>query len=169
MKKALTLYLKLESFICVCAFVVMIAMCVFQVLNRNVLKLSIGWTEEAARYAMIWMAMLGSAIGLRDGKQMSVEFFYNKMPHVAKRWILVFSDLVCIVFAAIAGVYSVVQMQMYMSGNQVSAGLKLPMSGVFVIIPICLFIMAISQTWQMIKHIRFGPQEEEAKEETDNG
>lgn len=60
----------------------------FQVLVRFVLtalgiNISAPWTEELARYALIWMVFLGAAIGVRHARMIALEFGIRKIPAVA--------------------------------------------------------------------------------------
>ena len=80
MKRAFAFLEKAEEGLCIFMFVLMTGCCIFQVINRNVLKIPISWTEELARFSMIWMALLGSEMGLRYGKQMSVEALVERFP-----------------------------------------------------------------------------------------
>ena len=70
MKKVLKVLAGIESVVCTAAFIIMLTFCFFQVLNRNIFKIPLGWTEELSRFSMVWMALLGSELGLRKGKQM---------------------------------------------------------------------------------------------------
>lgn len=54
------------------AFAVMVICYFISVVNRNIIKLSVPWTEELALYCMVYMALLGMEVGLRDGTQVSV-------------------------------------------------------------------------------------------------
>ena len=54
------------------AFVAMVAAYFVAVVNRNFIKASMPWTEEVAMYSMIYMALLGTEVGLRDGTQVAV-------------------------------------------------------------------------------------------------
>ncbi len=63
-----------------------VAFCVmFQVLVRFVLtaagiNISAPWTEELARYTLIWMVFLGAAIGVRHARMIALEFGIRKLP-----------------------------------------------------------------------------------------
>lgn len=64
----------------------MVAVAVFfQVLVRFVLtalgiNISAPWTEELARYALIWMVFLGAAVGVRHARMISLEFVVRAVP-----------------------------------------------------------------------------------------
>jgi TRAP-type C4-dicarboxylate transport system permease small subunit len=50
-----------------------------QILFRYVLKISAPWTEEAARYLMIWMALLASGLAFRNGEHFNIDFLTNRL------------------------------------------------------------------------------------------
>ena len=56
----------------VVTFVAMVIAYFISVVNRNFIKASMPWTEEVAMYSMIYMALLGTEVGLRDGTQVAV-------------------------------------------------------------------------------------------------
>lgn len=57
----------------------------FQVLVRFVLtaagiNVSAPWTEELARYALIWMVFLGAGVGCRRAQMIALEFLVRRLP-----------------------------------------------------------------------------------------
>jgi TRAP-type C4-dicarboxylate transport system permease small subunit len=50
-----------------------------QILFRYVLKISVPWTEEAARYLMIWMALLASGLAFKNGDHFNIDFLTNRL------------------------------------------------------------------------------------------
>lgn len=71
-KKLLSYVTKVEYAIMIVAFVAMVTAYFVAVVNRNFIKASMPWTEEVAMYSMIYMALLGTEVGLRDGTQVAV-------------------------------------------------------------------------------------------------
>ena len=64
-KKLLSYVTKVEYAIMIIAFIAMVAAYFVAVINRNFIKASMPWTEEVAMYSMIYMALLGTEVGLR--------------------------------------------------------------------------------------------------------
>lgn len=50
------------------------------VLTAFGINLSAPWTEELARYTLIWMVFLGAAIGVRHARMIALEFGIRKLP-----------------------------------------------------------------------------------------
>lgn len=65
-KKVLQWVTSVEYAVMVIAFVIMVVSYFISVLNRNVIKASMPWTEELATYSMVYLALLGMEVGLRD-------------------------------------------------------------------------------------------------------
>jgi TRAP-type C4-dicarboxylate transport system permease small subunit len=82
--------------------IVMTVTICLQVFYRYVLNNSLSWTEEVARYLMIWSCFLGSAMAVKYGEHIGVSFLRDLFP---KRLQVVngfFINLVVIIFFGIA-------------------------------------------------------------------
>jgi len=47
------------------------------------INISAPWTEELARYCLIWMVFLGAGIGVRHARMISLEFVVRSLPAIA--------------------------------------------------------------------------------------
>jgi TRAP-type C4-dicarboxylate transport system permease small subunit len=59
--------------------VAMTLLILLQVFFRFVIYVPFPWSEECARYLMIWMGMLGSVIALHQGRHIGVTFFMERL------------------------------------------------------------------------------------------
>lgn len=150
MKKIAGAYAFVESAICIVAFMLMVAMVFLQVVNRNILHIpSLDWTEELARYSMVWMALFGTQIGLRQGKQMSVEFFTSRFSPNTVKWIDFFADFCCFAFSVVTFVYSFNVLAMQNRSGQTSAALDIPMVYMYASVTVSFFVMAVGKLIEM--------------------
>lgn len=74
-----------------------------QVLVRFVLtavgiNISAPWTEELARYLLIWIVFLGAGIGCRRGQLISLEFLVRALPPIPGQALRYLGLVVCIGF-----------------------------------------------------------------------
>lgn len=157
MKKIVGTYIFVESAICIGAFILMVSMVFLQVVNRNIFHVSsIDWTEEVARYSMIWMALFGTQIGLRHGKQMSVEFFTNYLPERYIKYIDFFADFCCFAFALVTCFYSYKVLVVQSRSGQTSAALDIPMVYMYASVSVSFCIMTIGKAIEMISYFVTG-------------
>jgi len=71
---------KTEEIIVVILLAAMVTNVTLGVFCRYVLNSSLSWTEELARYFMVWFAYIGMALAFKDGSHVSVTFFVSKVP-----------------------------------------------------------------------------------------
>ena len=63
----------------------MLLMILAQVFYRYVLNDSLAWTEELAKYLMVWVACLVAPWAYRENLNVSIEMFADALPKVLRR------------------------------------------------------------------------------------
>lgn len=97
-----------ENFECT---VCMVLLCVFtvilfiQVVMRYVFNNSLSWSEECARYLFIWLVFIGISYGAKQMKHLKIDVFLNVFPKKIRPYIIIFADVVVLVFGVVV-VYS---------------------------------------------------------------
>lgn len=71
------------------------------VLTAAGFNISAPWTEELARFTLIWMVFLGAAVGVRHSRLIALEFAIRKLPGLAGIPLRYLVLLVCIAFYAL--------------------------------------------------------------------
>jgi len=146
MKKLLDGLTKIENLIMVVTFVVMVCASFAQVVNRNIFKLPISWFDEAAVYCMIYMVLIGTEVGLRDGTQIAVTAVVDKVKGKAKTLIRILSKIVVILFSFGVFMGGMKLMDIQIRTGQVSAALSLPMSVPYGAMVISFAMITLVQT-----------------------
>lgn len=154
MKKTLDGLQKAENLMIIITFSIMVLASFAQVVNRNIFQLSIGWFEELAVYCMIWMALLGTEMGLRDGTQAAVTAIVDRFHGKLKRGIQMIAKALVVAFTAImtAGSWNMVAKQIRI--GQTTAALKIPMAIPYAALFIAFAIMTAVQGITLIVWIR---------------
>jgi TRAP-type C4-dicarboxylate transport system permease small subunit len=76
----------------------MTATVAWQVFCRYVLNDSPSWTEPGAVMLMSWFIFLGAAVGVRENNHLGFDVLLYVLPHSAKKWLRMISDLVVLAF-----------------------------------------------------------------------
>jgi C4-dicarboxylate transporter DctQ subunit len=84
--------------ICVVFSGALFILVIAQILFRYVFKISAPWTEEAARYLMIWMALLAAGLAFRKGDHFNIDFVTSRLPAKIRRKIALFTGFLTLVF-----------------------------------------------------------------------
>lgn len=118
---------RVEDIIIVLTFVVMTLSAFLQVCNRNITKIPVTGFEELSKYCMIYMVLLGTEMGLRDGTQIAVTALQDKLKGRARLFVLILIKAILIVFAAVMFYQSIALCQIQLKSGQTSPGLGVPM------------------------------------------
>lgn len=161
MKKVASRLQKVENFILVATFIVMVVCSFAQVINRNFVHAGISWLEELSRYCMICMALLAAEAGLRDGTQISITAVTDKMKVSKQKIVLIISKLVVIVFSITIFVTSFKLLNIQILSGQISPGLRIPMFVPSLAFPISFAIIIVVQIGMVIKMIKDLTKKEE--------
>ena len=146
MKKILAYLTKVENFIMIVTFTIMVIASFLQVVNRNITKFSISWFDEAATYCMIYMVLIGTEMGLRDGTQIAVTGVVDKLHGGAKIAVQILAKIVVVAFSFIVCLGGVQLMNIQIRTGQVSAALNLPMSVPYAAMVISFAMITLVQT-----------------------
>lgn len=115
----------------------MVASVVWQVLSRYLFVVPAAWTEELARFLLIWIGLLGAAYAYRHGSHLGIDLLANKLAASNKRRLHSVVHIVCLLFAAsvlVIGGGSLVSMTWEL--KQFSAAMGLPIAYVYSVIPL---------------------------------
>ena len=127
-------------------FALLVVDVLWQVFGRYVLNQSFSFTEEFARFALIWLTILGAAYLNGRREQLAMDYWLNKLPsegRVRRERII---ELIMLVFALVVMViggsnlvYTTLRL------GQVSAAMHVPLGYVYAIVPVSgLLIMFFS-------------------------
>ncbi|QRG67539.1 TRAP transporter small permease [Brevibacillus choshinensis] len=149
-----TLISKINSFtrfIVVALLAVMVVAVFLQVLFRFFLDQPLAWTEELARYLLIWITFLGSAYAMAIRAHIGTEYIQKFLSPLMNKIVLSLAAILSIFF------FVVMVQQGYAlaarSMTQTSPTLLVPMGYVYMVIPISgvlLIMNVLHVTWKDI-------------------
>jgi TRAP-type C4-dicarboxylate transport system permease small subunit len=123
-----------------------------EVLFRYALMLPLFWTEEFARYCLVWSSLLGAGVALKRNEHIAVTFFVDRIPGgmgpQAAFFVSVFIALFLIVIFW-GGIHLVI-----LTRHQLSPAMRIPMAWPYLAIPISSLIMLIHELTFMHKRLR---------------
>ena len=77
---------------------VMTVIIIIQVFMRYLFLYSLSWSEEVARYLMIWVSFLGASLALKYGLHIGIEFMINRVPEKIRGWINLIAQIGILIF-----------------------------------------------------------------------
>ena len=145
-------------------FWVLFAIVALQFFTRYVLNDSLAWTEEIARFFLIFLAFIGSITCIRRGSHIYLEFFYRYLPAGAIKPLALVVETVVALFFAVAGWYGIGLAQRTSAQRMIS--IDLPKGIVYWVVVAACFAMAAAAAWNVVRLAR-RPAAEVAAERLD--
>lgn len=123
-----------------------------QIFGRTFMAVPFSWTDELARFALIWFCFLGGAMTLRNKLHLGIDYFESKMPEGVKFGNRIFVYVLIITFGLFLGVLGIQLLGIV--GRQLTPVMRIPMATVYFAIPLAGFLYAILGAWQLICHVK---------------
>lgn len=131
--------------------IVMVVVVFAQVIFRFVLEQPLPWSEEVARYIMVWIAFLGAALAIEKRAHPLVEVFVNLLPVKVRIPVHILAVGLSCIFYTIILYYGL--MFVTSSMTQPSAVMRIPMGCVYVVIPLSglmLFLNSLIEVQKLL-------------------
>lgn len=114
--------------------VIMVLLVFFQIVSRAMFSTSFSWTNELARYMMVWLAFLGGGIAFQHRAHIGIEAIVERFSGKSRKFIQLVVMVICIVFFVILIVTGLEFTTSSMT--QSSPALNIPMGLVYLALPI---------------------------------
>jgi len=118
---------------------VMTAVVVAGIFWRYVLNAPLSWSEEVARYSMIWASFIGGALAFRRGGHIAIGFVVDAMPMMLRRAILLSGSLLVLGFLVLLLWYGWTLLEQVRF--QRSPGLRISMMYAYAAVPVGAALM----------------------------
>lgn len=132
--------------------IIMTAVVMIGVVYRYVLGSGLPWTEELARYVMIWMCFLAASVLIREDGHIGITVLRDHLPGRWKPLLHILSDMAVISFLVL---WFEISLDSYeIIKYDISPGVNISLGWVFISQPICAFLMFIQTVILLVKHVR---------------
>ena len=125
-----------------------------EVIFRYVLLLPLFWTEEFARYCLVWSSLLAAGIALKRGQHIALTFVVERVPKRIRTIAGLGGDIFVATMLAVilwGGIYLVI-----LTRHQLSPAMRLPMSLPYMAIPTgsaIMFFHALTSIYRRSKEM----------------
>ena len=130
---------------------VMSVIVMLQIIFRFVIFIPLPWSEELARYLMIWTGMVGSFVALREGRHIGVTMVVDRLPPRAATWVSVFVQAATILFLVILAQQGLALTLVNLS--QLSPAMRIPMFYPYLAVPVGAALMIVELTAGILQSI----------------
>lgn len=120
----------------------------YEVFGRYVLGNMPVWSGEAATFALVWASMMGSAVGLRKGYQVSLNLLIHRIPGILRPVVTGCMYAGMLVFLGWMTWFGMDQT--IVNSHQYSTAIGIPMSLPYLALPagfLLMFLITVEQCW----------------------
>lgn len=136
-----------------------LAIIFYSVFMRYVMNKPQTWTDEVATYMVVWGALIGTAVALRNDHHIKVDLLYNFLPPKAQRWVSIFANMVGLAFCVFFTYAAVLLETRYLHTGQRSTNVMWPLWVIFGVLPITGVMLGARFTEKLYLLLKSGGQE----------
>ncbi len=151
MEKVTRIVDKILSVFLMLLMALMVLTVTWQVVSRFILNTPSSYTEELARFLLIWIGLLGAGYALRTRAHLGIDILPNALHGLKRKWLLWFVYGLVITFSffvMVIGGFRLVDLTF--SLDQTSAALGIRMGYVYSVIPLSGLVMIFYSLAAMI-------------------
>lgn len=141
------------NFMAALSLAAMVVLTCYQVFTRYILKSPSSWSEELVAYLFGWMALLGASVMTGERGHMNIPVLADRMGRTAGRLLLVFSEVIALLFSAIILIYGGIKITSLAMG-QLTSSLGVAVGVFYIIMPVCGIINVVYTLLNIIDIIK---------------
>jgi TRAP-type C4-dicarboxylate transport system permease small subunit len=127
----------------------------WQVFTRYVLNSPSGYTDELARYLLIWVGLLGASYAMGKRMHLAIDLLPNWLEGRAKDVLGIVVELSVALFALFVMVFGGIRLvALTLMLEQTSAALRVPLGYVYLALPLSGTLIAFYAILFMLDHLR---------------
>ena len=133
----------LEKIVLFGSITVMLIVTAIEVLDAKVLHANLMWTTEVNRIMLVWCILSGAAVAAGTRSHLGVEFLVRKMPKKIAKWVVLFTDLICIFVSGYVVASGITLVSMQIRLGSVYSITRWPTAVGELAVPVCFALVLI--------------------------
>lgn len=133
----------LEKIVLFGSITVMLIVTAIEVLDAKVLHANLMWTTEVNRIMLVWCILSGASVAAGTRSHLGVEFLVRKMPKKIAKWVVLFTDLICIFVSGYVVASGIALVSMQIRLGSVYSITRWPTAVGELAVPVCFALVLI--------------------------
>lgn len=130
--------------ICTSLMVLLVICVTWQVFSRFILSKPSTFTDELARFSMIWTALLGTAYCVGTRQHLAIDLFTSHLSGRKKFFNQIYVNICILAFSAFVMVFGGLKLLIKVhESEQLSPAMQVPMSIIYSVLPLCGVIISL--------------------------
>jgi TRAP-type C4-dicarboxylate transport system permease small subunit len=134
---------------------VMVLNVLWQVFTRFVLRDPSSYTEELARYLLVWVGLIGAAYAASQKMHLAIDILTARLHGKSRHYVEMFIYLCTFLFALLIMVVGGIRLvNLTLTLNQISAALQIKLGYVYLALPLSGIIIMFYAAWFFAEQLR---------------
>lgn len=133
----------LEKIVLFGSITVMLIVTAIEVLDAKVLHANLMWTTEVNCIMLVWCILSGASVAAGTRSHLGVEFLVRKMPKKIAKWVVLFTDLICIFVSGYVVASGITLVSMQIRLGSVYSITRWPTAVGELAVPVCFALVLI--------------------------
>lgn len=133
----------LEKIVLFGSITVMLIVTAIEVLDAKVLHANLMWTTEVNHIMLVWCILSGASVAAGTRSHLGVEFLVRKMPKKIAKWVVLFTDLICIFVSGYVVASGITLVSMQIRLGSVYSITRWPTAVGELAVPVCFALVLI--------------------------
>ena len=145
----------LQRFMAVAATICIFLLVTTQVVARRVMDAPFLWSEELARYSLVWLAFASAGALMGDDKHITINLLDKALSRSGRRRLMFIATSITLIAVAVA-----VRPAWIFALNQAGTGSPAtgwPLTVLYIAAPIGLFLVALHSIHNLVRLLRWDP------------
>lgn len=134
---------KFEDYSVAILYTIMVIVIFLQVFFRFVIKASLPWSEELARYVMAYAIFIGGAIAAKEGSHIGINVIVSILPKPLDKYMKGIAIIISVIFSVLLLYLSIIIIMFLMKTGQKSPAMLIPIWVAYFSLPLGAFLMSI--------------------------
>jgi TRAP-type C4-dicarboxylate transport system permease small subunit len=127
----------------------------WQVFTRFVLKNPSSFTEELARYLLIWVGLLGASYAAGKKMHLAIDVVLQVLSGRPRKWIETFIQVFIFLFSFLVMVLGGIRLvAITLTLNQISAALRIKLGYVYLVLPLSGLLIMFYAAYFIVERVR---------------
>lgn len=141
MEGVIKVFNKILESVCIFIFAFIVVVGAYQIITRYVFNSPSTTSEELLTYSFTWLALLSASLVFGKREHMAMTFLFDKLSDNRRITISIINETLILLFAVIVLIYGGISITR-LTATQITASLGIPMSYVYIVVPLSGFITA---------------------------
>lgn len=134
-----------------------------EVVGRYVLKISLSWPEELARYTLVWLTFVGAAVGAATHRMIVTQAFTALLPKSVRQWLRIATTVLGLAAIGIT-LWAMIPLQFGPAGLTASTATGIQLRWVYLGLPVGGFVIMAFLLQDLVRLLRGHPVEPRLEE-----